>query len=91
MMRLIVLAIVLFSLLLLFQLAQRAGGARRQSPRRGRSSVSTGLVTAEEERVVARVLNAAAWTYVAATLTGVLTLLYYLTRFGLLGGRRSDD
>jgi len=28
------------------------------------------------------VLDAAAWTYVAATLQSVLTLLYYMSRFG---------
>ena len=32
------------------------------------------------------VLNAAAWTYVAATLQAVLTLLYYIVRFS--GDRR---
>ncbi len=31
-------------------------------------------------------LSAAAMTYVAAALTGILTLLYYLLRSGLLGG-----
>ena len=31
-------------------------------------------------------LSAAAMTYVAAALTGVVTLLYYLLRSGLLGG-----
>lgn len=48
-----------------------------------------GLVTDSERGGVARVLNAAAMTYVAAALTSVLTLLYYLIRLGLLGGR--DD
>ncbi len=37
-----------------------------------------GMVTAEEDRVVAKVLNAAAMTYVAATITAIMTLLYYL-------------
>jgi len=36
------------------------------------------------------VLNAAFLTYVAAALTALLTLLYYLMRAGLLGGRRQD-
>ena len=31
-------------------------------------------------------LSAAAMTYVAAALTGVVTLLYYLLRSGFLGG-----
>ena len=50
--------------------------------------VDGGLITAEEDRVVGKVLNAAALTYVAATLTSVLTLLYFLFRSGILGGRR---
>ena len=36
-----------------------------------------------------RVLNAAALTYVAAVVSTLLTLLYFLMRAGLLGGR--DD
>lgn len=38
---------------------------------------------------VRNVLNAAAWTYVAATLQTLLTLLYYVMRFG--GALRDDD
>ena len=38
------------------------------------------MVTADEDRVVGRVLSAAAMTYVAATITAVLTLLYYASR-----------
>jgi Zn-dependent membrane protease YugP len=51
--------------------------------------IANGLVTAEEDREVGRVLNAAAMTYVAATVTAILTLLYYLWRSGLLGGNRN--
>lgn len=40
------------------------------------------MVTQDEHAVVKRVLSAAALTYVAATLTAVLTLLYYVMRFG---------
>ena len=48
---------------------------------------SSGLVReGEEAAVMNRVLNAAAWTYVAATLGAVLTFLYYLLQSGLLGG-----
>jgi uncharacterized protein len=43
----------------------------------------------EEADGVAAVLNAAALTYVAATITALLTLLYWLMRLGLLGGRRN--
>ncbi|ASV74525.1 putative metal-dependent peptidase [Thermogutta terrifontis] len=40
--------------------------------------VERGIVSPEELTYVNRVLNAAAWTYVAATLQAILTLLYYL-------------
>jgi Zn-dependent membrane protease YugP len=52
--------------------------------------LDAGLVTPAEDATVARVLNAAALTYVASTLTSVLTLLYFLFRAGLLGDRRSN-
>jgi Zn-dependent membrane protease YugP len=42
--------------------------------------VSLGIVPAEEMTYVNRVLNAAAWTYVAATLQSIMILLYYLSR-----------
>lgn len=46
------------------------------------------IVDAKGALVVRDVLNAAAWTYVAATLQTLLTLLYYMSRF--LGGSRDD-
>jgi Zn-dependent membrane protease YugP len=45
-------------------------------------------VPAGEMTAVNRVLNAAAWTYVAATLQSVLTLLYYAS---YLTGSGSDS
>jgi Zn-dependent membrane protease YugP len=47
--------------------------------------VNLGIVDAQEMTSVNKVLNAAALTYVAATLQAVLTLIYYVMRFG--GGR----
>jgi Zn-dependent membrane protease YugP len=44
-------------------------------------------VTREEDAIVGQVLNAAALTYVAATLTAVLQLLYFLFRAGAFRGR----
>ncbi len=80
--------IALFSLVVLFQLVNLP--VEFDASRRARVAlVDGGIVTPEEDVVVARVLNAAAWTYVAGTLTSVLILLYYLFRAGLLGGR--DD
>jgi len=49
--------------------------------------VELGIVPATEMPAVNRVLNAAAWTYVAATLQSVLTLLYYAS---FLSGGRDD-
>lgn len=50
--------------------------------------VSLGIVPAAEMPAVNDVLNAAAWTYVAATLQSILTLLYYAHLIG--GGSDSD-
>ena len=50
--------------------------------------VNLGVVPAAEMPAVNSVLNAAAWTYVAATLQSVLTLLYYAS---YLTGSSSDD
>ncbi len=46
------------------------------------------IVDDEGAAAVRAVLNAAAWTYVAATLQSILTLLYYIMRFG---GMAQDD
>jgi uncharacterized protein len=43
--------------------------------------VGLGIINDEELTYVSKVLNAAALTYVAATLQAILTLLYYLMRF----------
>jgi Zn-dependent membrane protease YugP len=55
-----------------------------------RFMVSSGIVSAQEQAGASQVLNAAFLTYVAAAITALLTLLYYLMRSGLLGGRRND-
>lgn len=41
-----------------------------------------------EANAMTKVLNAAAWTYVAATLTAILTLIYFILKTGVLNGRR---
>ena len=51
--------------------------------------VDYGIVSPYERDGMDKVLNAAAWTYVAAAVSSILTLLYFLLRAGLLGG--SDD
>jgi Zn-dependent membrane protease YugP len=50
-------------------------------------AVEQGLILTNEREGMDRVLNAAALTYVAAAVTSILTLLYFLFRAGLLGGR----
>jgi Zn-dependent membrane protease YugP len=84
---LIYLGIAVFGLTVVFQLVNLP--VEFDASRRARLAlVDLGLVTPDEDRIVGKVLNAAALTYVAATLTAVLTLLYFLFRAGLLGGRR---
>lgn len=59
------------------------------STRARRMLVETGLIVGEDERRgVDSVLNAAALTYVAALVTAILQLLYYLTLIIGMGGRR---
>jgi Zn-dependent membrane protease YugP len=52
--------------------------------------VRAGIVSQSEQGMAGKVLNAAFLTYVASAFTALMTLLYYLMRAGLLGGRRSD-
>ncbi|MCS7021349.1 MAG: zinc metallopeptidase [Gemmataceae bacterium] len=76
---LIYIGIAAFSLTVLFQLVNLP--VEFDASRRARQQLlATGLIHPSEEAVVARVLNAAALTYVAATLTAILTLLYFLVR-----------
>lgn len=59
------------------------------SGRAKRLLVETGLIMGTEEQSgVNRVLNAAALTYVAALVTAILQLLYYVTLVMGMGGRR---
>jgi len=84
---LVLLGIGAFSLVVVFQLVNLP--VEFDASRRARLAlVDGGLITADEDVYVRKVLNAAALTYVAATLSSVMTLLYFLFRSGLLGGRR---
>jgi Zn-dependent membrane protease YugP len=76
-------AFVVFTLITLpveFNASSRAVAALQQS----------GMIAADEARPTKAVLDAAALTYVAAAITAVLQLLYFLWRAGLLGGRREE-
>ncbi|MCK6456987.1 MAG: zinc metallopeptidase [Phycisphaerae bacterium] len=79
--------IALFATVVVFQVVNLP--VEFDASRRARAVlVDCGIVSEQELEPVARVLNAAALTYVAATLTAVMQLVYYLYRSGLLGGRR---
>jgi Zn-dependent membrane protease YugP len=84
---LVLLGAVLFSAVLLFQIVTLPVEFDASS-RAKALVVQYGIVTAEERRGVDKVLNAAALTYVAAAVSTALTLLYFLWRSGLIGGRR---
>lgn len=78
---------VLFSAVLLFQLVTLPVEFDA-SARAKRLAVANGIVLPQEGEGMAKVLNAAALTYVAAAVSTLMTLLYFLLRSGLLGGRR---
>jgi Zn-dependent membrane protease YugP len=86
-MGLVLVGIAAFSLVVVFQLVNLP--VEFNASRRARIAlVEGGLVTQEEDYYVKKVLDAAALTYVAGTLSSIMTLLYFLFRSGLLGGRR---
>lgn len=84
---LVLVGAVLFSLVLLFQIITLPVEFDA-SARAKRLAYEHGIVTPQEQAGVSRVLNAAAMTYVAAAISTLLTLLYFLLRAGLLGGSR---
>jgi len=45
-----------------------------------------GMITSHEKDGVDAVLNAAAMTYVAASITAIMQLLYFIVRLGIFGG-----
>jgi len=83
---LVLLGIGLFSLTVVFQLVNLP--VEFDASRRARAVlVANGIVGPQQDAEVGRVLNAAAMTYVAATISAILTLVYLLMRSGLIGGR----
>lgn len=88
MMGLIWLGIILFSAVVLFQLVTLPVEFNASSRAR-LQLVQAGMVNHTEDIGVGKVLQAAALTYVAALITSILTLLYYIIRF--TGVFRSDD
>lgn len=89
-MKLFWLGIVLFSLTVVFQIVNLP--VEFDASRRAKTLLrDLGLVSSDEEPLVKRVLGAAAMTYVAATVSSLLTLAYYLFRAGVLGGSSRDE
>jgi len=86
-MNLILIGAILFGGVLVFQLVTLPVEFDA-SARAKRMVVEAGIVDQDERYGVDKVLNAAALTYVAAVITSLLTLLYYLWRAGVFGGRR---
>jgi hypothetical protein len=79
---------LLFSAVLLFQIVTLP--VEFDASKRAKTlAVEYGVVAAQERAGMDAVLNAAALTYVAAVVSTLMTLLYFLVRSGLLGGRRN--
>ena len=77
---LVLLGIGLFACVVFFQIVNLPVEFNASS-RAKAQLVGLGIVSEEELAYVNKVLNAAALTYVAATLQAILTLLYYIIRF----------
>ena len=88
-MMMVKLGIVLFTAAVIFQLITLPVEFDA-SHRAKRLLTEYGLISPPDRHGVSAVLNAAAWTYVAAAAAAVLNLLYLLLRSGLLGGSRKD-
>ena len=83
----VVFGALLFSAVLLFQIVTLPVEFDATA-RAKRLAVEYGIVAAQEREGMDKVLNAAALTYVAAAVSTLMTLLYFLIRSGVLGGRR---
>lgn len=81
---LIWIGIILFSAVVAFQLVTLPV-EWNASTRAKKRLVTYGIVTQEESAGVRKVLNAAALTYLAALITSILTLLYFVLRFTGVG------
>lgn len=86
-MNLIKLGIILFSAAVAFSLVTLPV-EWDASARAKRQMVACGVVAQSEADSAGQVLNAAFLTYIAAAASALMTLVYYLMRSGLLGGRR---
>ncbi|MGE0640186.1 MAG: zinc metallopeptidase [Thermoanaerobaculia bacterium] len=87
--KMVLVGAALFSMVLLFQVVTLPVEFDA-SNRAKQLAVANGIVLPQEREGMDRVLNAAALTYVAAAVSTLMTLLYFLVRAGLLGGRSRD-
>jgi Zn-dependent membrane protease YugP len=80
------LGVILFGAMVVFQVITLP--VELDASRRAKQTIADlGVIQSHEEAAgVAAVLNAAALTYVAATITALAQLLYFALRLGLLGG-----
>jgi Zn-dependent membrane protease YugP len=77
----------LFGLTVVFQLVNLP--VEFDASRRARLMlVNHAIISEQQDVIVGKVLSAAAMTYVAATLTAVMTLIYFIIRSGILNSRR---
>lgn len=86
--QLFMIGVGLFSLVIAFQVVTLPVEFDA-SNRAKKLSVEHGIILPQERAGVDQVLNAAALTYIAAAISSLMTLLYFLMRAGLLG--RRDD
>jgi uncharacterized protein len=88
-MTLVWVGILHFSTVVVFQLVNLP--VEFDASRRAREQLKlTGLITPEEDQVVGKVLGAAAMTYVAATLTSILQLFFFVIRARGFRRRQND-
>jgi Zn-dependent membrane protease YugP len=84
------LGILLFSAFVLFTLITLPVEFNASS-RAVAALVDGGIIPSSEAADTKKVLDAAALTYVAAAISAVMQLLYFLWRAGLLGGNRQEE
>lgn len=83
---LMIVGVILFAVVVLFQLVTLPLEFNASS-RAKRLIVEMGILGRDEAAGVSSVLGAAAMTYVAAAASSIVTLIYYLVRFGILSNR----
>jgi uncharacterized protein len=82
-----IVGLLMWAVVVLFQIINLP--VEFNASRRARAVLlSSGMITQMEDRTVAKVLNAAAMTYVAATIVATMQLLYYAML--VLGGNRRN-